>query len=81
MYLVIIILPSGKGVQKTHTYRPPYLTKAAEIAEDGEKAGADVSGAVRERLLQMLMGGCKTGSALYGSYANKWKIEQEELLY
>lgn len=43
--------------------------KAAEIAEDGEIAGADAPRA--ERLLQMLMSGCKTGSALYGRYANK----------
>lgn len=62
-YLVIIVLSSGKGGEKTHTtnkiphvsYRLLYLVKAAEIAEDGEIAGADVPRAVGERLLQVLM--------------------------
>lgn len=59
------------------SYRLLYLVKAAEIAEDGEIAGADVPRVVGERLLQMLMWSCMTGSVLHGRHANKWKIEQK----
>lgn len=51
--------------------------KAAEIAEDGEIAGADVPRVVEERLLQMLMEGVKLDLHYMGDIQTSKKLSKE----